>query len=279
MTVISALISKVGIAVATDSMLTTVDKNGSNYYLEWEQPKLIPIPKLRACISYWGFAGTLKQIPKKDEDIKWIWQTYEWLKEQCLNPPFDNLNDFTIDLTEKLKREISKMTFAKPTDKGIGIHIAGFENIEGYWIPELFLISNYSNPNYQEIKELGYSRNTYHSIAKVPPSAEHGKKEFRLQVKQHLDNGGLITYNNGDPIMFNLVSGVFYDAFKIAQQRNVMKRINNVQETIPIVKRPIEIISGIQRDFYLSDKKIVGGKIHDITIANSGLISSLSGDL
>ena len=64
MTLISALISKKGIAVAPDSMLSIVNKDGSNFYLEWQKSKIIPIPKLKACISYWGFAGAFKEIPK-----------------------------------------------------------------------------------------------------------------------------------------------------------------------------------------------------------------------
>ena len=57
MTVISALFSKKGIAVATDSMLTAVDQAGGHIYLEWQQSKIISVPKLNACISYWGLAG------------------------------------------------------------------------------------------------------------------------------------------------------------------------------------------------------------------------------
>ncbi len=278
MTVISALFSKKGIAVAADSMLTAIDTSGRHIYLEWQKSKIVPIPKLKACISYWGIAGALKKIHKPNEEPEWIWQTYEWLRKESENPKYQNLEDFSKDIKEKLDKQLNQLSFQKDIDKGIGLHIAGLEKVDDYTIPELFLISNYTDPTYQNIGELGLSRNTFHTIAKVPPSPDHYKKEFRFAVKEFLSKGGLITYNNGDPIMFNMVSSTISYGFQIALHRKVLKTINSVQETVPIVKRPIEIISEIQRDFYKQDKRMVGGKIHDYCIDNYGNSYSTSGD-
>lgn len=278
MTVISALFSKKGIAVATDSMLTAVDQSGGHIYLEWEQSKIISVPKLNACISYWGLAGALKKIPKANQPTEWLWQTYEWLKKESENPKQNNLDDFSKNIQEKLDKQLSKLNFRKATDKGIGLHIAGLEKIDGYVIPELFLVCNFADPSYQQVGELGISRNTFHTIAKVPPTPDHSKKEFRFAVKDYLSKGGIISYNNGDPIMFNMVSSTISYGFQIAAQRKVLKTINSVQETVPIVKRPIEIISEIQKDFYKQDKRMVGGKIHDLCIDNYGNLYSTSGD-
>ncbi|TSA37102.1 MAG: hypothetical protein D4R64_06200 [Porphyromonadaceae bacterium] len=278
MTVISALFSKKGIAVATDSMLTALDHSGGNVYLEWQQAKIISVPKLNACISYWGFAGTLKKVPKPDQKAEWLWLTYDWLKKQSENPKYKTLEDFSKDIREGLDKEFNKLSFNKPTDKGIGLHIAGLEKIDGYIIPELFLVCNFTDPSYQKVESLGISRNTFHTIANVPATLDHNKKEFRIKVKEFLSKGGLISYNNGDPVMFNMVSSTISYGFQIATQRKVLKQINSVQDTIPIVKRPIEIISTIQKDFYKPDKRMVGGKIHDLCIDNYGNINSTSGD-
>jgi len=278
MTVISALFSKKGIAVATDSMLTAVDSSGGHIYLEWQQSKIIAVPKLNACISYWGLAGALKKIPKSNQPTEWIWQTYDWLKKESENPKHKNLEDFSNDIREKLDKQLGKLNFSKATDKGIGLHIAGLEKIDDYVIPELYLVCNYADPSYQQVCDLGVSRNTFHTIANVPPTPDHSKKEFRFAVKDFLSKGGLISYNNGDPIMFNMVSSTISYGFQIAAHRKVLKTINSVQETVPIVKRPIEIISEIQKDFYKQDKRMVGGKIHDLCIDNYGNLYSTSGD-
>jgi hypothetical protein len=188
------------------------------------------------------------------------------------------LEAFSKDIREKLDKQLSKLSFKKETDKGIGLHIAGLERIDGYIIPELFLICNYTDPSYQKVGDLCYSRNTFHTIADVPPSPDHSKKEFRFAVRDFLSKGGLITYNNGDPIMFNRVSSTILFGFKIASERKVLKGINSVQDTVPMIKRPIEIISEIQKDFFKTDKRMVGGKIHDIAIDNDGNLYSTSGD-
>src|SRR5690606_29069042 len=119
MTVISALFTKKGIAVATDSMLTAVDQKGGHVYLEWQKSKIIPVPKLKACISYWGLAGSLKKAPKTNETPEWLWQTYEWIKKESENPKYQNLEDFSKDIQEKLDKQLRKLTFNKELDKGI----------------------------------------------------------------------------------------------------------------------------------------------------------------
>ncbi|MBU0613720.1 hypothetical protein KJ766_00325 [Patescibacteria group bacterium] len=243
MTVISAMFSKLGIAVATDSMLSAIDENGDLTCIEWQQSKIVVVPKLKACISYWGFAGALKGLPKKNKPVEWIWRTYEWLQKESSNPKFFQLEDFSKNILEKLDKQLQNIHLARPEQKGIGLHIAGLEKIDGYVIPELFLVSNYSDPSYQNIKELGLSRNTYHTIFNVPPATDHSKKEYRFAVKDSLRDGRIITYNNGDPILFNLISSVIHSSFEIASKKKILRNLNTVEETVPIVKRPIEIIS------------------------------------
>lgn len=278
MTVISALFNKKGIAVATDSMLTAVDQSGGHIYLRWQQSKIVSVPKLNACISYWGLAGALKKIPELNQSPEWLWQTYDWLKKESENPIYKTLEDFSKHIQEKLDKQLLKLSFKKETDRGIGLHIAGLEKIDGYVIPELFLISNFSDTTYQKVGGLGLSRNTFHTIANVPPTPDHNKKEFRFAVKDFLSDGGTIYYNNGDPTMFNMVSSTIFFGFQIATQRKVLKSINSIQDAVPIVKRPIEIISEIQKDFYKQDKRMIGGRIHDLCIDNYGNMLSTSGD-
>jgi len=276
MTLISALISKKGIAIATDSMLTAVNKDGSHVYLEGEKSKIVPIPKLNACISYWGFAGAQKEIPKDLKNPVWVWQTHSWLRAQSVNPKFSNLEDFTKNLCNNINKEIKNLGLG---NQGIGLHIVGIEEVNGYKIPELFLISNFKDPSYRETGDLEYSRHTYHTIAGVDPSPDHRQKEYRQEVNRFLNEVGFIIYNNGDPIMFNPFANAFFKSFNEAQRRGVTKSIDAVEDTVPIVRLPIEIVRSIQRNFYKPDKKLVGGRVHDLSIADNGTMKSTSGDI
>ena len=56
------------------------------------------------------------------------------------------------------------------------------------------------------------------------------------------------------------------------------KDIENANDLLPLIKRPIEIVSNFQRDFFKNDKRIIGGKIHDLSVGKDGIYHSNSGD-
>lgn len=141
----------------------------------------------------------------------------------------------------------------------------------------MFLVCNYADPTYSQIKSLDISRNTFHTISGEAPSDNHAAKEYRLKVKENLDKGGLISYNNGDPVMFNAVSRILSYNISVAASRGILKVVNDVKETLPLVRRPIEIISEFQKDFFLNNKRLVGGQTHDLSIDNAGQYYSSTG--
>jgi len=276
MTLISALISKRGVAVATDSLLTIVRKNAPNIYVEWKKSKIIPIPKLNACISYWGFAGVLKGIPKDGDDVVFGWQTHEWLSKQSANSSNLSLEEFTKKLRDNLEHEMKSLPGNIP---GIGLHITGIEKVGDYRIPELFLVTNFKDPTYQETKELTCSRETFHTISGQPPADAHGQQDYRMKVNEFLNTQGFLIYNNGDPTLFNPFANSFFSSLNIAQQRGKAKNIETVEDTVPIVRFPIEAVSQIQQKFYDPTKKIIGGRVHDLSINDNGIMKSTSGDV
>jgi hypothetical protein len=276
MTVISALISEKGTSIASDSLRTVILKE-KRTALEWTKSKIISLPKFRGSISYWGFAGTLRSFDEKTKKAIWYWNVHSWLTHKCKNPKEDNVEDFVNNLKEKLNITLKGIRFKNMIDSGIGLHITSYEYIDGFWIPELFLISNYKDESYKDIGTLSYSRNTYKTIAHTQPKPDHRDKLYRLKVKQYLMGGGLIWYNNGDPILYNTVASSIFSSISIAKQRMSLKDFKTLTDTLPLVKRPIEIISTIQRDFYKPDMRIVGGKTHDLAISPHGEYYSTSG--
>ena len=203
MTVISAILSKSCIAIASDSLITTYDK--TNNPLEYGKSKIVYYEKLKCSASYWGLAWN-------DHG----WSTYDWLeKQKSKSAEIDTLENFANYLRDSLDKELSKMNYENPVHKGIGIHLVGYEKIDDKWIPELFLICNYDNTNYSELREkgLGVSRETYGTVTKYLPELKnenYSDKEKRLVVyNEFLNKGRILFYNNGDPIMFNPIAKAF----------------------------------------------------------------------
>ena len=197
--------------------------------------------------------------------------------EQCDDPSENSLEEFVKNLCEKLKVKFSKIKFKNNKVPGIGLYVIGYEPVKKYWIPELFLITNgdHENNNYSKVGELTYSRHTYKTIINDKPREKHKKKQFRMDVLDYLNRSKLIWYNNGDPELYNTVSNVISNSINIASKRGKLKNFTSLNDVIPIVKRPIEIIAKIQEDFYKPNMRLVGGTIHDLAITPSGKYISL----
>ena len=117
MTAISAIISKNGIAVASDSLLTKYDpKTGQISHIEFKKSKIVPIRRFKGALSYWGLAEV------------GIWKTYDFLKDKATNANgFGSLDDFANNLRDTLNQKLNSFSFQNPLHKGIGIHLVGYE--------------------------------------------------------------------------------------------------------------------------------------------------------
>lgn len=173
------------------------------------------------------------------------------------------------------------MTFAKPVQAGIGIHFTAYEYIDGYWIPELFLVSNWADPSYQSLRPggVGVSRETYHTIADVAPKQEHRQVQFRLQVHRHLhQRSGMLIYNNGDPVMFNSAANAVPGMFKALARRGKLIEPGKIETYLAMARRPIEVVAKAQLNFCREGARVVGGRPHDLAITPNGEYLSTTGD-
>jgi hypothetical protein len=172
------------------------------------------------------------------------------------------------------------MKFRKPTDSGIGVHLTAYEDIKGYCIPELFLISNWTNEKYEAIHSDGVhlSRETFHTMTKQNPKSLHRDFEYRDEVYKYIKEGNWLMYNNGDPLMFNIVARAIFGAIRVIVLRRKLINLNEIRTYLAIARRPIEIVSKAQIDFCHEGARIVGGKPHDLAITPDGLYSSTTGD-
>ncbi len=268
MTVISTIITKHCTAVASDSLITISQPNGTKKPIEWQKSKIVRVSAFCGSASYWGLAEYEN------------WNTYDWLQDQCNGASkFTSLEAFAKALRDSLDKALAKLRFTEQLHGGIGIHLTGYEKVDDYWIPELFLCSNFKDPSYSQLCCLHLTRESYHTFYEVQPDDKHRESTYRLAVRKELfENDGMLIFNNGDPIMFNPTATAFLQLMKILRKRGLVKNPDDLDIHRSLVKRPIEIITEAQRDFCREDMKIVGGKTHDLVITSAGNYTSRSGD-
>jgi hypothetical protein len=267
MTVISALLKLDLIVVSSDSIISSM-QNGKRIINpdSYRRPKFVSYPQLRCVAAYWGIANI-----KVDSEI--VWETYDWLYSKgSLQSQFDSLESFGQHLKDDLLSIFNKYNIK---NRGIGIHLSGFEDIDGSWVPEMFLISNYTSTDYQHLGQLEYSRRTYldsypdRDFDNIPINVQ------RIQYLADLRTGSYSLYNNGDPIMFNNYANAYQQAIKNAGHKGILKGGLNRDFYIEQAKNPIKQVALFQRKYYIKESIVVGGKIHAITMDSTGKVENV----
>jgi len=269
MTVITTLFAARHTVHVTDSLITSRRMDGTKEPLEWEKTKIVPVPAFRGAVVYWGLA----QLGG--------WSTLEWLQARRAEAdrfPFPEA--FAQDLARRLEAELSRMTFTVETDKGIGLHFTAYERIEDRWIPELFLVSNWGDPTYTFLRPtgVGCSREAHHIVSGQDPDPSDAIPERRRLVAQHLNRGGWIWYNNGDPVLFNGAANTILSMLETFAKRRVLAPIFDTDAFIRLTQAPVEFVSRVQQDFCAAGQRLVGGRIHNLAISDAGDYTSTSGD-
>lgn len=270
MTVISCLISSVGTVHASDSLITQLDQEGNRIPKEWERSKIVPVRYWRGAMSYWGLATY----------DRYGWSTYDWLREQAQNAAiFPGPQEFAVGVAQSTQCRLNQMAFSSITDAGIGIHFSAYECAGDRWIPELFLISNFTDTNYSSLRPegVGATREAAKLAASDSGVPIDQVEDQRLFVHQYLHSGRFLIFNNGDPIMFNAVAAGLFTALETLSVRRSLREltINLLSE---IVYRPVETVSELQSQFARPGTRLVGGRIHDLVITPTGDMTSRSGD-
>lgn len=143
MTLILTELSDFGIAMAADTAQTVQSVNASGLIEDrafYGLTKLLPIQKIQAGLSYWGWA----KMPPSSRNGVWMdW----WLRHFLVK----NLSNYSTigDLAELLESELRKIVpplsetelEVCPTGLG-GIHLAGFVNEDGKKVPCFWHIHN-----------------------------------------------------------------------------------------------------------------------------------------
>lgn len=267
MTVVACLISQTCTTHTSDSLLTRPNANGSYDELEWQEPKLIPVERFGGALAYYGFAG-----------MSMVRSTRRWLQAEAA---LAHLVASAEELAGRIatRAEVWLRTEGAPRDArgGLGIHFTAYEWCEGYWVPELFHITNWADPTYTALKPQGvsWSRNSYPTIV---DTVDVSLPVQRAVVRQFLAGGGFLRFNNGDPQMYNGLANAIHDAGGLVLQRLPGGIAGtDAAKWRSLARRPVELVASLQQDLAGPGRRAVGGRIHDLTITPPREMSSTTG--
>lgn len=267
MTVITAIIGSDKIAIATDSLKTKYIKKSNSYIaVEFKRPKIIPVRKYHAAISFWGlvdYGG---------------WSLERFIKNVISSSdPAISLEGFAKYLANQLSEELDRIIPGNPIIKGFGIHLTGFEYFRSIKTPELFLLSNFTDPRYNRLKEnIICARQLYPIVHRDTNTRSNDFGVQRGEIARFFQKGQVFKFNNGDPQLYNIIADAYHKGATLVRLRN---RVNtmNIDQYRQFARGPVEIISDLQKQFAPKNQRLVGGKIHDLVITASGVFSSSSG--
>jgi hypothetical protein len=268
MSVISTLITRASTVHTSDSLVTKLLPDGRYEPGVWQETKIVPVRAWRGALSYWGLSLRDGQ-----------WSTLQWLRDQSRRAGASKSPQaFAEAMVAELNSSLGKMALKRPEEAGIGIHFSAYERVDLRWIPELFLVTNYADPTYRTLRPMGVSRETHHILFGQEPSSQDGEAPSRLEVANALENGRWLIYNNGDPWLYNIAANSILQMACKLQARGILRGPDDIEVLRALARRPVEVVSTIQHDFCVPDKRVVGGRIHDLAITPSGDYSSTSGD-
>lgn len=270
MTVIATVITSHFTIHATDSFITVPKSDGTFEIEEPEKTKIVPVPPWRGALSYWGLA-----THKPD------WSTLNWLQVRAQKArEHSSAEEFARAIASELTATLRARTFQNTLERGIGIHFSAYEEVNGYWIPELFHIRNWTDESYSAVhKSVTVTRETFGTTLNTRDRSEaDGTPERRLHVYKFLQEGKMLIFNNGDPALFNPIANGVLSTLSGLHQRGELRDPTDVKTHLAITRRPVEIASKLLTDFARADMRRVGGKPHDLAIAPNGQMTSTTGD-
>jgi hypothetical protein len=259
MTIISAIIKRDFIIVASDSLIVRKSGKitGEKYFPN--KPKFVAFPKLRCVVSYWGTISIIQNGKDKTD-----WDIHDWLmKKLNAQEQFESVEKFGLCLTKELTAIYKKYIWSE--FKMLGIHLVGFESFRGKWIPELFLIIGDSNS-----WNFNFSRRTYGDLK----GWENLDNDLITQREIYYDvlENHYSVYNNGDNEMFNHFFNSFHSAIKSTKNRLHLNNALSKEFFLDLATLPIKQVAHFQNKYYAKSNISVGGKVHALLMNSEGRI-------
>lgn len=153
--------------------------------------------------------------------------------------------------------------------------------MSGYWVPELFLVSNWTDTSYSAVRPKGFSvtRETYATIRGLSErSPEHGEAGPHLEVHAAFHEQPLmLRFVNGDPVLFNPIANAMLDCFMAMRARGELHDPESAKTHLALVRRPVELVGRLVSDFAWPGRRRVGGRPQDLAVSPGGVYESSTG--
>lgn len=257
MTAISNILSSAAIAAASDSFLTL-----EGVIKEASRPKIVCVVPLRLAVSYWGLAKTTNGF-----------DTFEFIKDFCVrHKSATSLTVFATNLRDELNQN-QKLQRVPANQRGLGIHLAAFEDYNSVSVPELILCTNFQNTTYTQIADqFSCSRESNQRGRDINSTSPDERREFH----RNLGNLNFDWFNNGDPGLFNQGANAVAGMIGELSRRNALSTTSMPELCTTLVRQPILLISQMQRRVCKREHRIVGGCIYDVMIRPTGQVTPSS---
>lgn len=237
-----------GIIFGADKNITHTTLSGATFQHD-PQKKVLKWPNTK---TLFGFVGAAKINNLNVE---------EWLNTQ--SPDFSGITSLE-QIAQKLK---SKVEAQRRIDEGSGsaqpmiIHLAGFEQKNGYWLPYVYHITNvgsigrfgYLNPQ----KDYGCTEHMYGPLKNVDPSEV--RKFLLVQAKQFQP----FWFHQGlDLITFNVLESAMKSSFKLLCEQHPDHQIpTTLDDWAKHVRLQILMYGAYYEAFYPVGQRYVGGGV------------------
>lgn len=265
MTLILTEISKVGVIMAADSVITyefdkktgrPIEKSDRNEKGQTNWQKLLKVPSIRGGISYWGTIGAItRNLPLRGKDDL---RFDHWLKNLIDKGNYTDLSAFADYLADELNAACSGKTLKN--DEKAGIHVAGYYKwSDGIRRPTFFHVHN------------GHLADPRKPFEKHQDFPFEGKPiEFNIAF---LENGNSWVTRNGD-----------FTTYAVIWKQMELAFINLNQLGITIPKYPSRLssrrsylhmaIEVMMRIYQCSSKgRTIGGVVSSLAIGADGYLS------
>jgi hypothetical protein len=224
-------------------------------------------------MAFWGLA----QLEPNTSTLNWLrHQASRAIKHASPEAFAQALAVELTNATDALRHK----QFVRREDTGLGVHFTAYEHVNDYWIPELFQIRNWADESYRTVRQGGFvvTRETFGALRDKSRDPTHGQPKYRLAVHEALHAGVLLSFNNGDPMLFNSVANAVFDTFQELLRRGVVRDPLDPRTHAAFIRRPIELISRLLGDFCVKGSRAIGGRTHDLCILPDGTYCSTCGD-
>jgi hypothetical protein len=262
MTVVAAIITRAATAHATDSLITEEQQDGTLRAQEWENPKVVRVDAFRGAMAYWGLATEKTRG----------WSTLPWLERMAGRAGQSSNPESFAKQAGELEDNLNKLQLPNDSTRGIGIHFTAYERVKDSWVPELFLITNWTDPSYRSVNPSGVcvTRETFTTITGIGKELCTADECQRLVVHQFLQAGRLLTFNNGDPVLFTPAASAVMTMYKILAMRGILKSPDDPAITRALAVNAIEFVCEVQGAFCREGTRRVGGRPHGLCVTPNG---------